>query len=110
MARAVELAPERATVAVSTSAPFVRLLSAQGVEAVEDRNRTLRALLARYDISEEALAAENARVPHDLSLEILERSAWLLGSNAVALRALSYWKMGDHGIGDYLNATCANVR
>jgi len=76
---------------------------------VEDRNRTLRALLARYDIAEGALAAENARVPHDLSLEILERSAWLLGTNAVALRALSYWRMGDHGIGDYLNATCANV-
>jgi AraC-like DNA-binding protein len=26
------------------------------------------------------------------------------------LRALSAWKLGDHGIGDYLNATCSTVR
>ncbi|HEX4336588.1 MAG TPA: AraC family transcriptional regulator ligand-binding domain-containing protein [Polyangiaceae bacterium] len=110
MARAVELAPERATVAVTTSTPFIRLLEAQGHGAAEERNRTLRALLARYDVPEETLAAENARLPHDLSLEVLERSAWVLGTNAIALRALGYWRMGDHGIGDYLNATCANLR
>jgi AraC-like DNA-binding protein len=110
MARAVELVPERATVAVATSTPFIRLLEAQGRGAVEERNKTLRTLLTRYDVGEESLTGENARMPHDMSLEILERSAWVLGSNAIALRALPHWRMGDHGIGDYLNATCANLR
>ncbi len=109
MARAVELAPERATVAVATSTPFIRLLTAQGREALEERTRTLHALANRYEITEDSLTAENARMPHDMSLEILERSAWVLGSGAITLRALSYWRMGDHGIGDYLNATCSTV-
>src|SRR5581483_665274 len=110
MARAVELAPERATVAVATSTPFIRLLQAQGREAIEERMRTLRTLANRYEIPEDSLAGDNARMPHDMSLEILERSAWVLGTDAVILRALTYWRMGDHGIGDYLNATCATVR
>lgn len=110
MARAVELTPERATVAVATSTPFIRLLTAQGREALEERTRTLSALASRYDIGLESLTVENARMPHDMSLEILERSAWVLGTGAIAIRALPYWRMGDHGIGDYLNATCATVR
>ena len=110
MARAVELTPERATVAVATSTPFIRLLTAQGREAVDDRTKTLRSLADRYEVGLESLAVENARMPHDMSLEILERSAWVLGTEAIAIRALSYWRMGDHGIGDYLNATCSTVR
>lgn len=110
MARPVELTPERATVAVATSTPFIRLLSVQGEEALEERTRTLRTLANRYDIAETSLAAENARMPHDMSLEILQRSAWVLGTDAIALRVLPYWRMGDHGVGDYLNATCATMR
>jgi len=48
--------------------------------------------------------------PHELSLEVLQRSAWLIGTDAIAVQALRFWRMGDHGVGDYLNATCANVR
>src|SRR5262245_17373238 len=110
MARAVALAPEGATVALTTSKPFIRLLEAEGASAVEERTRTIRALLQRFDISEDSLIAEERRVPYELSLEVMLRSAWLLGTDAIALRALSAWKLGDHGIGDYLNATCPTVR
>jgi AraC-like DNA-binding protein len=110
MARAVALAPEGATVAITTSKPFIRLLQAEGAAAVEERDRTFRTLLTRFDINAESLATDGARVPHELSLEIMLRSAWLLGTEAIALRALGTWRIGDHGIGDYLNATCATVR
>src|SRR5262249_42992227 len=43
-------------------------------------------------------------------LELFQRSAWLIGSDAIALRALDYWRMGDHGIGDYLNASCGTLQ
>lgn len=110
MARAVQIAPDKATVALSTSTPFIRLLEARGASAVEERAKTFRALLTLFDVNEETLMQEGARVPHELSLETLQRSAWLLGTDAIALRALGFWRMGDHGIGDYLNATCSNVR
>jgi AraC-like DNA-binding protein len=110
MARAVELAPDKATVALSASTPFIRLLASQGASAVEERSKTFRALLTLFDVNEETLAGDSPRIPHELSLEILQRSAWLLGTDAIAVQALRFWRMGDHGIGDYLNATCSNVR
>jgi AraC-like DNA-binding protein len=95
---------------VSASTPFIRLVAAQGQGAVEERGKALRNLLDRFDISEETLTTDGARLPHDLSLELLQRSAWVVGTDAIAVRALEYWRMGDHGIGDYLNASCANLR
>jgi AraC-like DNA-binding protein len=109
MARALELTPERATVAVAASTPFIRLVEAQGAGAIEERGRTLRGLLARFDITEDSLSAEGARIPHELSLELLQHSAWVLGTDAIAVRALDHWRMGDHGVGDYLNASCATL-
>ena len=31
-------------------------------------------------------------------------------SDAIAIRALCHWRLGDHGIGDYLNASCSSLR
>lgn len=42
-------------------------------------------------------------------MELLERSAWILGSEAIALRSVQSWQLGDQGLGDYLNATCETV-
>lgn len=99
-----------ATVAVAASKPFVKLLtSAVGPSAVAQRNQWLSTLLPQYGLSIEALTGEDARVPHSLSLELLTRSSWLLGSSAIGLEAMKVWSLGDQGIGDYLNATCATV-
>src|SRR5690349_15432601 len=110
MARAGELSPDKPTVALSASTPFIRLLESQGASAVEERSKTFRALLHRFHVDEETLSGEGARVPHDLSLEILLRSAWLLRSDAIAVRSLLFWKMGDHELSDYLHVTSGTIR
>jgi AraC-like DNA-binding protein len=96
-------------VAVIASTPFVKLLHALGPGAVAERDRSLAVLLPRYGLSVEALTLDGARVPHLLTLELLQRSAWLVGTDAIVLRAMHAWSLGDQGIGDYLNATAATV-
>jgi AraC-like DNA-binding protein len=98
-----------ATVSVVASAPFEKMLRAAGTDVIEFRLKTLAHLAGEFGLALEALRLDGARVPHQMTLELLRRSAWKLGSDAVALRAVTYWSMGDHGIGDYLNATCATV-
>lgn len=101
---------ECATVALTTATPVLRLLRAEGRLTIEDRARALRKLVARRDISDESLVAEGARIPHGMAFQIMHRSALLLGSDAIAIRALPHWRFGDHGIWDYLNASCSSIR
>jgi AraC-like DNA-binding protein len=114
LASGFEAAPVRrvlgdASVALVASKPFTRVVESVRPEAAGDRVNTLATLLPRYGLTAQALAVPDARVPHRLSLELLERSAWLIGTEAIALRAVEAWQLGDQGIGDYLNATCATV-
>ncbi len=97
------------TVSLLVSKPFVRVLDMAGPQALEQRQQTLLTLLPRYGLSAEALAVDGARMPHDMTLDLLSRSASTLGTDAVVLHALQAWQMGDHGLGDYLNATAATV-
>lgn len=92
-----------ATVANAASKPFTRLIETASSEA---RAKAFADLPPRYGLSRAALLDPDGRIPYELSLELLERSAWLLGSDAIALRAVQGWQLGDQGIGDYLNATC----
>jgi AraC-like DNA-binding protein len=98
-----------ATVAVVASKPFTKLLEQTGPDAARLREQSLRVLLPRYGLSPKALEDDDARIPHSLSVEMLERTAWWLGSPSFALDAVKAWKLGDQGLGDYLNATCETV-
>jgi AraC-like DNA-binding protein len=108
-AGALALASEEATVSVAVSKPFDKVLAEAGHDPAELKATSLPPLLHKYHLPLETLQLEGARVPHSLSVEMLERTTALLGTDTVALRAARLWRLGEHGVGDYLNATCESV-
>src|SRR5258706_15406791 len=81
----ISMVPAReATISVAASGPFVKVLEAEGPEATRHRMETLSVLLPRYGLSLEALASQDARIPHSLALDLLSRNAWWLETESIA--------------------------
>lgn len=105
----LEVATDEPTVSTAVSRPFDKVMAEAGYDPQELRAATLGPLLFKYHLPPGTLQLEGARIPHSLSVELLDRSIWLLSTEAVALRAARLWRLGEHGVGDYLNSTCASV-
>lgn len=71
---------------------------------------SIRGVLQAHGVDQQSMLGDCARIPHALLLQLMEMSAWATDSKDFSIFTLQHWKFGSHGIGDYLNANCADAR
>jgi hypothetical protein len=101
--------PAGATVAVVAATSLTRHFATSVADGEVRFARTFRELAARHGLGDYVFSVEGARVPHTLLLELLERSESLLSDEAFVFHSLAGWRLGDHGIGDYLNSSALDL-
>jgi AraC-like DNA-binding protein len=81
--------------------PFARYLARIGCDC--------EAMLARHGLSIALLSERDARVPHQVSIELVRDAVALSGDPAIGLRAARCDEPGDFDVVEYAAANCASV-
>lgn len=104
-----ESKPAEATMSVDFLGPPARILAQLGTAARTRIAEHMRETMAKYGLTDEALAKPYARMPHDMGIELGEYLAEAYESTTSSLDIASQAQFGDWGLYGYLTQTAPTV-